>query len=74
MEKYKDFWEKGMYKCNKCGNKLFSSEAKFNSRTMWPSFRKSMKNGIKNLKIDLNKFLQIRQKLRIFKTKYWKKV
>ncbi|KKQ20808.1 MAG: Methionine sulfoxide reductase B [Parcubacteria group bacterium GW2011_GWA2_37_10] len=47
MEKYKDFWEKGMYKCNKCGNKLFSSEAKFNSRTMWPSFRKSMKNGIR---------------------------
>jgi peptide-methionine (R)-S-oxide reductase len=39
---YKDqYWnnhEKGIYLCAACGNELFSSETKFESRTGWPSF------------------------------------
>jgi peptide-methionine (R)-S-oxide reductase len=36
--KYYQTKDRGMYRCRACGYELFSSDAKFDSRTGWPSF------------------------------------
>jgi peptide-methionine (R)-S-oxide reductase len=40
--KYLKNKEDGIYRCAVCGNPLFSSEAKFDSGTGWPSFTDPM--------------------------------
>jgi len=36
--KYYEFFEEGIYHCAACGNELFSSQAKYESGSGWPSF------------------------------------
>lgn len=40
--KYYNHYEPGIYKCTCCGQELFSSKAKYNSGTGWPSFYKTI--------------------------------
>lgn len=42
--KYTHYKEPGMYNCIVCGNELFSSDSKFDSKTGWPSFDKPVEN------------------------------
>lgn len=56
--KYHDNKEKGIYKCACCGEALFSSEAKFDSGTGWPSFFKPLSNQSVAYKQDQSLFMK----------------
>jgi len=43
--KYHNCKDKGTYVCSCCGNPLFSSEAKYDSGSGWPSFFQPMDDG-----------------------------
>jgi len=42
--KYNNFKEKGIFVCVCCGNELFSSDAKYESGSGWPSYWKPISN------------------------------
>lgn len=50
--------EKGMYVCAACGEELFSSEAKFDSGTGWPSFTEPANRENIELREDLSHGMQ----------------
>lgn len=52
--KYWDSHEKGTYRCAVCGTELFSSGAKFDSGTGWPSFTESANRDHVDLREDLS--------------------
>ncbi|TSC81906.1 MAG: peptide-methionine (R)-S-oxide reductase [Parcubacteria group bacterium Gr01-1014_20] len=52
--KYHATHDKGMYKCSNCGLELFSSDAKFDSGTGWPSFTDPTNKERVELKEDMN--------------------
>ena len=53
--KYYNSKEKGIYKCIYCGNKLFSSETKFDSGSGWPSYFAPISES--NIKLESDKSL-----------------
>lgn len=50
--KYHDSHEKGMFVCAVCGQQLFSSDAKFDSGTGWPSFTEPANLEHVELRVD----------------------
>jgi len=49
---YWDCKEEGIYQCVCCGNELFSSEAKYDSKTGWPSFWTPIRSENVKYKVD----------------------
>jgi peptide-methionine (R)-S-oxide reductase len=56
--KYYKNKKKGMYYCAGCGNKLFSSETKFESGTGWPSFYSPASKEKVDMKEDKSLFMK----------------
>src|SRR3989344_5957117 len=56
--KYHDSHEKGMFVCAACGAQLFSSDAKFDSGTGWPSFTEPANRENVGLRGDKSRGMQ----------------
>ena len=52
--KYTDHHEPGMYVCVNCGQELFASDTKFDSRSGWPSFYDVVAKGNIKTAVDLS--------------------
>jgi|AntRauTorckE6833_2_1112554.scaffolds.fasta_scaffold02942_3 peptide-methionine (R)-S-oxide reductase len=54
---YDGFYEEGIYLCRACGNPLFHSDAKYNSRTGWPSYWEPVREGAVGERVDKSLFM-----------------
>jgi peptide-methionine (R)-S-oxide reductase len=54
---YHDSKQEGVYRCVCCGNELFSSDAKFDSGTGWPSFYEPVDYGNVSTAADNSHFM-----------------
>lgn len=57
INEYDGFYEDGVYLCRACGNPLFHSDAKYNSRTGWPSYWKPIREGAVGEEVDNSLFM-----------------
>ncbi len=55
---YNKEYSKGMYKCAACGQELFSSDAKFDSGSGWPSFTDPANRENVDLSLDTSHGMQ----------------
>jgi len=56
-----EYWnthDTGVYVCSSCGKQLFSSEAKFDSGTGWPSFFRPIKEDSVHYEVDNTLFMK----------------
>lgn len=57
VNEYNDNKEKGIYVCAACGQKLYSSEHKYDSGTGWPSFWKPLADSLVGEEVDNSWFM-----------------
>ncbi len=56
-----EYWDTktpGTYRCVCCGQPLFSSEAKYDSGTGWPSFRAPVNDSVVSVREDRSLFMR----------------
>lgn len=58
INEYNNFYEEGVYVCRACGNPLFHSDTKYNSRSGWPSFWEPAKETSVDEKPDNSFFMK----------------
>jgi len=57
FNEYNDNKEEGIYVCAGCGQKLYSSEHKYNSKSGWPSFWKPISDSLVAEEVDKSFFM-----------------
>lgn len=62
FNEYNDNKREGLYVCAGCGQKLYSSEHKYNSRSGWPSFWKPLADSLVAEEVD-NSFFMTRTEI-----------